>query len=102
MAQHGVYALELLIASLLFGTLGFHLIASQPWIDAFLNTSMLLGGMGPVGDIRSTAGKLFASFFALYAGLMFLAVGTLLLAPVIHRFLHRFHLEETRGKRGDS
>jgi len=69
-------------------------------VDALLNAAMLLGGMGPVGEIRSTAGKLFASGYALYAGLAFLGAATILLAPIAHRLLHRFHLEEARRGRG--
>jgi hypothetical protein len=94
LATHGLVALALVAVSLLIGTLGYHSLAHQAWIDAFLNASMLLGGMGPVGEITSTSGKLFASFFALYAGLMLIGVTTLVLAPVIHRILHTVHLEE--------
>jgi hypothetical protein len=68
-------------------------------MDALLNASMLLGGMGPVGEIRSTAGKLFAAAYALYAGLVFLAAAGIVGAPLFHRFIHRFHLEES-GARG--
>ena len=92
--RHAAYAVVLIAMSLLFGTWGFWLLAGQSPIDALLNASMLLGGMGPVGDIRSTAGKLFAAGFALYAGLAFLGMATLLFAPVFHRALHKFHLEE--------
>jgi hypothetical protein len=88
-------ALGVVVGSLLAGTLGFHFWAGQTTIDAFLNAAMLLGGMGPVGEIRSVPGKLFAAGFALYAGLVFLGTGALLLAPVFHRFLHKFHLQET-------
>lgn len=73
---------------------GFHWFAHQAWIDAFLNTAMLLGGMGPVGEIQSTGGKLFAGIFALYAGLAFIASFAVLTAPVLHRLIHRFHVEE--------
>jgi hypothetical protein len=93
------YALALLLFSLALGTVGFWKLAGQAPIDALLNAAMLLGGMGPVGAIDSTAGKLFASVFALYAGLAFLGVGGILFAPIFHRMLHRFHLEE-RGRRG--
>jgi hypothetical protein len=92
LARHASYAAALVGGSLVVGTLGFHLLAAQSPVDAFLNTSMLLGGMGPVGEIRSTPGKLFAALFALYAGLVFLVTGAIVLSPVIHRFLHRFHL----------
>jgi hypothetical protein len=63
------------------------------WRDAFLNAAMLLGGMGPVDAPRTDAGKIFAGLYALYAGLVFLIVAGVLLAPVVHRVLHRFHWE---------
>jgi hypothetical protein len=95
--RHAVYSALLIGISLLIGTGGYHWLAHQRWIDAFLNAAMLLGGMGPVGSIDATAGKLFAALFALYAGLVFLVVGGLLIAPVFHRILHRFHFESTEG-----
>ena len=96
LARHGSYAVGLLAISLLVGTVGFHLLARQKIVDALLNAAMLLGGMGPVGDIgsASTCGKLFAAAFALYAGLVFLVTASIVIAPVFHRFLHKFHLEE--------
>jgi hypothetical protein len=89
------WALLLIGVSLVVGVLGFHEFAGLAWVDALLNACMLLGGMGPVGDWESkpTSGKLFASGYALYAGLVFLIVAGLLVAPVFHRVLHRFHLE---------
>lgn len=82
------------------GTAGFTLFAMQTPIDALLNTAMLLGGMGSVGEIRSTGGKLFAAVFALYAGLVFLGSGAILLAPVLYPLLHRLHiLERVRSVR---
>src|SRR4051812_31686074 len=88
LARHGLYALGWLAASLVGGTVGFWYWAAQTPIDALLNAAMLLGGMGPVGEIRSTAGKLFASFFALYAGLAFVGIASILFTPVFHRVLH--------------
>jgi len=93
LARHGVWALLLVVGSLVLGTLGFGLVSGQGWVDAFLNSAMLLGGMGPVGDLGGDAGKIFAAFYALYAGLVFLVVAALLSAPVFHRVLHRFHLD---------
>jgi hypothetical protein len=78
------------------GTAGFHAFAKQEWLDAFLNASMLLGGMGPVGEFGRAPGKLFAALYALYAGLVFLIVAGLLMAPVFHHVLHRFHVEGTK------
>jgi hypothetical protein len=98
--RHGFYALGLVAISIVVGTWGFWEFAGQEPIDALLNSTMLLGGMGLVGDVQSTSGKLFASVFALYAGLAFLAVATLLFAPIAHRFLHKFHADETPRKAG--
>ena len=102
MVRHGLYAGVLVAASTLVGTWGFAVLAGQTVIDAFLNAAMLLGGMGPVGEIRSTVGKLFAALFALYAGLAFLGVATILLVPVFHRVLHNFHLEEQHRRESRS
>jgi hypothetical protein len=98
MARHGGFALVLLTVSWAGGAAGFHALAGQPWIDAQLNAAMLLGGMGPIGEIQTDGGKVFASFYALYAGLVFIAVGAVLLAPIAHRLLHKFHVAEDRPK----
>ena len=89
-------------AALGMGVLGYHLFAGLPWIDSLLNASMILGGMGPVDRVRSEGGKLFASFYALFSGIAFLVSAGVLFAPVLHRFLHRFHLdmEEEDGRQG--
>jgi len=94
MTSHLALALGVTAFSLAMGTLGYHFLARASWIDGFLNACMLLGGMGPVGDIPTTAGKLFASFYALYAGLVFIAVSGIVLGPVLHRVLHRFHIQD--------
>ena len=93
--RHAGYGTALIAASLIVGTMGFATLAEESTIDAFLNAAMLLGGMGPVGDLTrvSSAGKIFAAVFALYSGLMFLIVAGLLVTPVFHRVLHRFHWE---------
>jgi hypothetical protein len=77
--------------SLFLGMLGYHLLVKLPWVDAFLNASMLLGGMGPIDAPQTSAGKLFAGIYALYAGLVFLIVVGIILAPIVHRIMHRFH-----------
>lgn len=100
LVRHGGFAALIVGASLLIGTLGYMGFAHLAPIDALLNAAMLLGGMGPVGDIGGTAGKLFATVFALYAGLVFVAVTGILLAPVFHRVLHRFHAESDAHPRG--
>jgi hypothetical protein len=93
LARHAGIAVAVLAGSLGLGILGYHIFEGQPWLDALLNAAMILGGMGPVDALHTTAGKLFASFYALYAGIVFLVVAGLLVAPVFHRFLHHFHLE---------
>ena len=86
----------LVLASLLIGMIGYRLTEGMPWIDAFLNAAMLLGGMGPVESPTTPGGKLFAGLYALYAGLVFLVVVGLVLAPLVHRLLHQFHWDGGR------
>lgn len=91
--RHACVALAVVGVALFIGVAGYRGLVGLPWIDALLNASMILGGMGPVDPVRTDAGKLFASFYALFSGLAFLSVAGILVAPVVHRFLHRFHLE---------
>jgi hypothetical protein len=93
-AKHILFALTGVALSLAIGTLGYHAFGREAWIDAFVNASMLLGGMGEVGEVPTFAGKVFSSLFALYAGLFFIVVAGLLLAPFLHRVLHKFHLDQ--------
>jgi len=92
--RHIALALVLLAASLFIGMLGYEHFEGLDWHDAFENACMLLGGMGPVTNPASNAGKLFAGWYALYAGLVFLVIATTVLAPVLHRLLHMFHADE--------
>lgn len=85
---------SLVAVSLLAGMVGYHALEHLSWIDAFLNAAMLLGGMGPVATPQTEGGKLFAGLYALYCGLVVLIAAGMILAPVAHRILHRFHLEE--------
>jgi hypothetical protein len=94
---HALAAFAVLAFALGLGVLGYHGIEGMAWIDALLNASMILGGMGPVDTIRTLDGKLFASFYALFSGVLFLVGAGILLAPVVHRFLHRFHIESGGG-----
>ena len=94
-AQHAVFFLLVIGMALGIGVLGYHFFERQPWLDALLNASMILGGMGPVSPVQTTAGKLFASGYALFSGLIFVAAMGILFAPVFHRFIHRFHLDKT-------
>ena len=93
MARPLSYASGLVFGSLALGMAGYHWLVKLPWVDAFENTAMLLGGMGPVAEIGTSGGKIFAGVFALYAGLVFLVVTALVLSPVFHHVLHRFHWE---------
>jgi hypothetical protein len=92
--RHVALAALLLAVSLWLGMLGYEHYEHLAWRDAFLNACMLLGGMGPVNNPVTGAGKLFAGWYALYAGLVFLVAATLILAPVLHRMLHLFHFDE--------
>jgi hypothetical protein len=74
--------------------LGYHHLGGLRWIDALVNASMILGGMGPVDPIASDAGKLFASFYALFSGLLFIGVASLVLAPFVHRVMHKLHIDD--------
>jgi len=95
---HAALALALIAVSLLAGMLGYRHYEQMSWMDAFVNAAMLLGGMGPVktADL-SEGGKLFAGLYALYAGLAFIAVMGIMLTPVVHRMLHRFHWDDEKG-----
>ncbi len=94
LALNGVIGLILLLFSLGIGMLGYHFLESLSWLDSLLNASMILGGMGPVNPVQTDAGKIFASFYALYSGVVLLAAVGILAAPIFHRFLHRFHIAE--------
>jgi hypothetical protein len=81
-------------AALGIGVAGYHYLGGLPWIDALVNASMILGGMGPVDPIASREGKLFASAYALFSGLLFIGAASLVLTPFVHRIMHKLHLED--------
>jgi hypothetical protein len=89
----GIIALALIAISLFIGMIGYHLLKGLSWINAFLNASMLLGGMGPVNAPLTFGGKLFAGLYSLYCGLAVILVAGVILAPITHRILHQFHVE---------
>src|SRR5438477_10908974 len=95
-ARHLVLALFVVTIALGIGIFGYRFIGHLSWIDSLLNASMILGGMGPVDPLQSAAAKVFASFYALFSGLAFIGIASLMIAPFAHRFLHRFHLEVTK------
>jgi hypothetical protein len=90
---HAVLAATSLLAGLLVGMIGYHLLEGQGWVDAFANAAMILSGMGPLDPIKTPAGRIFAGCYAIFSGVAFLTTVGILLAPVVHRALHRFHLE---------
>ncbi len=96
LTRNGLFGLALLVFSLGIGMLGYHFFENLSWIDSMLNASMILGGMGPVNPLQTNAGKIFASFYAIYSGVILLASVGILIAPIFHRFLHRFHLADEK------
>src|ERR671919_2527208 len=91
--RYSLVTAGIILFSLGIGMIGYHYLESLSWIDSLLNASMILGGMGPVDALQTNAGKIFASFYALYSGIILLASVGVLAAPVFHRFMHRFHIE---------
>jgi hypothetical protein len=96
LTRNGLIGMALLVFSLAIGMLGYHFLENISWIDSLLNASMILGGMGPVTPLQTNAGKIFASFYAIYSGVVLLATVGVLVAPILHRFLHHFHLMDEK------
>jgi hypothetical protein len=94
LAGNVVFALVVIGVALVAGMLGYHLTENMGWLDAFLNSAMLLGGMGPVDQLHTEAGKFFAGVYALACGLLFVLVSGVVLAPVLHRVLHALHVRD--------
>jgi hypothetical protein len=92
--KHALLSSSLLFVSLSIGIIGYHFLERLPWLDALLNASMILGGMGPVDKISTDAGKIFASIYAIFSGVIFLASAGIVTAPIAHRILHQLHLVE--------
>ena len=88
-----VVSFALLLVWIFLGMLGYHILADLPWVDAFLNTAMIVGGMGPVDLLPSDAAKIFAGVYAIFSGVILLSSFGVLAAPLHHRFLHKFHLD---------
>lgn len=89
----------IVFTGLTIGMIGYHELEGLSWIDAYVNAAMILGGMGPVAELHTTAGKLFAATYALLSGFVLLVAAGLLLTPLLHRLLHRFHLEQDASRR---
>lgn len=90
--RYAGFSFVILIFSIGTGTAGYHIFGELSWIDAFLNASMILTGMGPVDHIDTNEGKLFSAFYALFSGISFLTFVAVLFAPIYHRFMHKLHL----------
>ena len=88
-------ALGLLVVALSIGVAGYHFLAGFDWVDSLLEASMILGGMGPINPLTTTGAKLFASIYALFSGVIFIALMGLLLTPVVHRLMHKFHVKDS-------
>jgi hypothetical protein len=90
--------LILVATALGIGMVGYHWSESLPWVDSFANAAMILSGMGPLDPLRTTAGKFFGGFYALFSGLAFITIAGILIVPIAHRILHKFHLEKEGRK----
>lgn len=93
MARNSFIGLLLIASALGIGMVGYHFSENMPWIDSFLNASMILSGMGPATTLSTNTGKLFAGFYALFSGLAFIAIVVIMLSPIIHKFFRKIHLE---------
>ena len=99
--KSSITSLLLLVFSLGIGIVGYKYFCNFSWTDALLNASMILTGMGPVNDISTSVGKIFASFYALYSGIAFLTIFAVFFSPIFHNFLHRFHLDVDENSNTD-
>ena len=99
MARSVALGLGIVMVSLGIGMAGYHGLEGLSWLDAFLNASMILSGMGPVATMQTTAGKLFAGCYALYSGLALISTLAVIITPLFHRFLHKFHMEAESGEK---
>jgi hypothetical protein len=95
-AHHAVLGILVLVGSLAIGMIGYHSFEKLSWVDAFVNAAMILSGMGPVATLQTDGGKIFAGCYAIYSGITLIGILGIIFAPVIHRFLHKFHLEDKK------
>ena len=94
LVRHAALGIAVVVVSLGIGMIGYHAFEKLPWIDAFVNAAMILSGMGPVATLQTDGGKMFAGCYALFSGIALIAILGIIFAPVVHRFLHKFHLED--------
>jgi hypothetical protein len=97
MANYIGIVVLLIVSALIIGIIGYHSLAGLGWVDSLLNASMILSGMGPVSTLTSPASKVFASFYALFSGLVFIAVMGIALTPIFHRVIHKFHMDDNEA-----
>jgi len=97
LGRNAIFALAVVVVALAVGMSGYMGFEGMGFVDGFLNAAMILSGMGPVVQLQTVGGKLFAGIYAIFSGLLIFAVAGLMLAPVYHRMIHRFHLEEDAG-----
>ena len=93
-ANHIAFGVSVIFVWLFIGMLGYHSFENLSWIDSFVNAAMILSGMGPVATLNTDAGKIFAGCYAIFSGITLIGILGIIFAPVIHRFLHKFHLED--------
>lgn len=98
-ARHAALGVAVIVVSLGIGMAGYHFFEKLPWVDAFVNAAMILSGMGPVATLQTDGGKIFAGCYALFSGLTLIAILGIIFAPVVHRSLHKFHLEDEGRRR---
>lgn len=92
--RYTAFSFFLILASLAIGVLGYHYLNDLTWLDSLVNASMILTGMGPVDPLKNDVAKWFASFYAIFSGVAFLSIVAVFFAPIVHRFLHKHHLDE--------
>jgi hypothetical protein len=88
-----IVAIAIIIVALIVGMVGYHHYETMSWVDSFVSASMILSGMGPLGSLTTDGGKIFAGCYALFSGLAFIAIIGIILAPILHRFFHKMHLD---------
>ena len=96
LGRAAMLGLAIITGSLLCGMAGYHFLEKLSWLDSFVNASMILSGMGPLGELKTTGGKLFAGCYAIFSGVAFLTSVAVVFAPLFHRFIHKFHLESEK------
>lgn len=97
LSRNILFGLVIIAGSLLLGMFGYHHYEKMSWVDAFVNAAMILSGMGPISTLTTNGGKVFAGFYALFSGVVFLVVIAIVFAPVIHWFFHKFHLDDKKN-----